>query len=162
MKVTINGDWTATVAGEPLAVVPRFDFRDFRVHIGTYADAEERSQFQLDTFGSTEWLWDTPDELRFDRESRQLVGAEFRLPDGAADGEDSGRVPVTPAVRPGGLRADEVRDFRMDTTTELCRAPGDAVLTFLCDLDVLDEPLEARIGIATGTALLIQDGTVVG
>ncbi|MFI6646386.1 hypothetical protein ACIBI8_02010 [Streptomyces sp. NPDC050529] len=162
MKITIDGDWTATVVGEPLAIAPRFSFRDFRVYIGTYADVEERSQFQLDTFGSTEWLWDAPDELRFDPVSRELVGAEFHVPGDAADDEDGVRVPITPAVRPGGLRADEARDFRMETTTELCRAPGDTVLTCLRDLDVLDEPLEARVGIAPDVALLVQHGTVVG
>lgn len=47
-------------------------------------------------------------------------------------------------------------------TTELCRAPGDTALTCLRDLDVLDEPLEARIGIAPDVALLVQHGTVVG
>ncbi|MGJ3561815.1 hypothetical protein ACR6C2_40445 [Streptomyces sp. INA 01156] len=47
-------------------------------------------------------------------------------------------------------------------TTELCRAPEDAVLTCLRDLDVLDEPLDARIGIAPDVALLVQGGTVVG
>ncbi|MFD1306893.1 hypothetical protein [Streptomyces kaempferi] len=47
-------------------------------------------------------------------------------------------------------------------TTELCRAPGDTVLTCLRDLDVLDEPLDARIGIAPGMALIVQHGTVVG
>ncbi|GGX77580.1 hypothetical protein GCM10010358_34930 [Streptomyces minutiscleroticus] len=46
--------------------------------------------------------------------------------------------------------------------TELCRAPGDTALTCLRDLDVLDEPLEARIGIAPDVALLVQHGTVVG
>lgn len=46
--------------------------------------------------------------------------------------------------------------------TVLCRAPGDAVLTCLRDLDVLDEPLEARIGIAPDVALLVQQGAVVG
>lgn len=158
----MDGDWTASVTGEPLAIAPRFDFRDFRVCIGTYVDVKERSQFQLDTFGSTEWLWDTPDEIRFDPVSLELVGAEFHVPDEAADYEDSVRVPVTPTVRPGGLRADEARDFRMETTTELCRAPGDTVLTCLRDLDVLDEPLEARIGIAPDVALLVQHGTGVG
>ena len=44
----------------------------------------------------------------------------------------------------------------------LCRVPGDAALTCLRDLDVLDEPLDARIGIAPDVALLIQRGTVVG
>ncbi|WP_405681593.1 hypothetical protein [Streptomyces sp. NBC_01238] len=162
MRITMDGDWTASVTGEPLAIAPRFRFRDFRVYIGTYTDVKERSQFQLDTFGSTEWLWDTPDELRFDPASRELVGAEFHVPGEPADDEDSVRVPVTPAVRPGGLRAEEARDFRMETTTELCRAPGDTVLTCLRDLDVLDEPLEARIGIAPDVALLVQHGTDVG
>ncbi|MEK8145175.1 hypothetical protein NKH18_38535 [Streptomyces sp. M10(2022)] len=46
-------------------------------------------------------------------------------------------------------------------TIELCRAPEDAVLTCLRDLEVLDEPLEARIGIAPDVALLVQDGTVI-
>ncbi|MFI7360043.1 hypothetical protein ACIBTP_39755 [Streptomyces avidinii] len=49
-----------------------------------------------------------------------------------------------------------------EVTTEPCRAPGDTVLTCLRDLDVLDEPLEARIGIAPDVALLVQRGAAVG
>ncbi len=162
MKLTIDDDWTATVTGDPLQITPRFDFRDFRVRIATYADVKERERFQLDTFGSQDWLWDTPDEFRFDPASRKLVGAEFRMAAVVADVEDSARVPAAPPVRPGGLCADEVRDFRLEVTMELCRAPGDTVLTCLRDLDVLDEPLEARIGIAPDVALLVQHGTVVG
>ncbi|MFB6979424.1 hypothetical protein [Streptomyces scopuliridis] len=162
MKLTIDDSWHATVTGDPLRVTPRFDFRDFRVRIAEYANVEERRRFLLDTFGSEPWLWDTPDELRFDRASLELVGAELQLPDEAADAEDSARVPATPPVHPVGLRADEARDFRLEVTTELCRSPGDAVLTCLRDLDVLDKPLEARIGIAPDVALLVQHGTVVG
>ncbi|MFF3397437.1 hypothetical protein ACFYW6_02840 [Streptomyces sp. NPDC002659] len=162
MRLTLDNDWTATVTGEPLHITPRFDFRDFCVRIATYADVKERERFQLDTFGSQEWLWDTPDELRFDQAGRDLVGAEFQIPGEAADAEDTARVPSTPPVHPGGLRADEARDFRLEVTTELCRAPGDSVLTCLRDLDVLDEPLDARIGIAPDVALLVQHGTVVG
>ncbi|MFJ4774304.1 hypothetical protein ACIP88_35225 [Streptomyces uncialis] len=36
------------------------------------------------------------------------------------------------------------------------------MLTGLRDLDILDEPLEARIGIAPDVALLVQHNTVVG
>ncbi|MFG2973697.1 hypothetical protein ACGFYY_11905 [Streptomyces sp. NPDC048331] len=118
------------------------------MRIATYADVRERDRSRSDTFGSGEWLWDTPDEVRFDPVGQGRVGAERRLTSFVADGADADRVPVVPAVRPGGLRADEVRDFRLEATTELCRGPGDAVLTCLRDLDVLDEPLEARIGIA--------------
>ncbi|MFJ7264427.1 hypothetical protein ACIQV2_30195 [Streptomyces globosus] len=162
MRITIADDWTATVTGEPPAIAPGLVFRDFRVRVAAYTDVKEREQFQLATFGSREWLWDTPDELRFDPASRQLVGAEFQLPAEAADARDAARVPALPAVRPGGLRADEVRDFRLEATSDLCRGPGDAVLTCLRDLDVLDEPLDARIGIAPDVALLVRRGTVVG
>lgn len=47
-------------------------------------------------------------------------------------------------------------------TSDLCRGPGDSVLTCLRDLDVLDEPLAARVGIAPDVALLVQHGAVVG
>ncbi|MFD5030130.1 hypothetical protein ACFVWX_05755 [Streptomyces sp. NPDC058220] len=162
MRLTLDGDWNATVAGDPLRSTPRFDFPGQCVRIAEYADVEEWQRFLVETFGSQEWLWDAPDELRFAQASRELVGAAFRLPYETADVEDSARVPAMPPVRPGGLRADEARDFRQEITTVLCRAPGDAVLTCLRDLDVLDEPLEARIGIAPDVALLVQHGTVVG
>ncbi|MGW7331304.1 hypothetical protein ACWGIU_22500 [Streptomyces sp. NPDC054840] len=132
------------------------------MRIVPYANADERGRYLMGTFGSTAWLWDTPDELRFDPADRELVGAEFQIVGEAADAEDSARVPATPLAQPGGLRADELRDFRLEATTELCRTPGDTVLTCLRDLDVLDEPLEARIGIAPDVALLVQQGTVVG
>ncbi|MFH9864298.1 hypothetical protein [Streptomyces sp. NPDC017202] len=162
MRIIVDGDWTAEVTSGPLDISPRLDFRDFLVRVAPYANVEERGRFLLDTFGSQPWLWDTPDELGFDRASRELVGAEFQIAYEGADAEDSARVPLTPAVRPGGLRADEARDFHLEVTTELCRAPGDTVLTCLRDLDVLDEPLDARIGIAPDVALLVQHDTVVG
>ncbi|MEU3978855.1 hypothetical protein AB0F77_01900 [Streptomyces sp. NPDC026672] len=127
-----------------------------------YMDKAGRERFLAGTFGSGAWLWDTPDEVRFDRADQKLAGVEFQLTYWSASAEDSARVPATPPVRPGGLRAEEARDFRLETASELCRAPGDTVLTSLRDLDVLDEPLEARIGIATDVALLVQQGTVVG
>ncbi|WP_406264596.1 hypothetical protein OHT93_04975 [Streptomyces sp. NBC_00191] len=162
MRLTIDDNWTAAVTGDPLRITPRFSFWDFGVSIATYANVEERGRFLLDTFGSQPWLWDTPDELHFDPAGRELVGAEFQIPGEAADAEDSALVPATPPVHPGGLRADEARDFRLEVTTELCRAPGDTALTCLRDLDVLDAPLDARIGIAPDVALLVQHGTVVG
>ncbi|QNP71524.1 hypothetical protein IAG44_20225 [Streptomyces roseirectus] len=162
MRLTLDGDWNATVAGEPLLSTPRFDFPGQCVRIAEYADVEEWQRFLVETFGSAEWLWDAPDELRFAPVGRELVGAGFRLPYKSADAEYSARVPALPPVRPGCLRAEEARDFHMAVTTELCRAPGDTVLTCLRDLDVLDEPLDARIGIAPDVALLVQHSTVVG
>ncbi|MFG2627624.1 hypothetical protein [Streptomyces sp. NPDC048473] len=160
MRLTFDNDWHATVTADPLPIIPRFSGNS--VDIAHYADVKERERFLLATFGSQEWLWDTPDVLRFDPDSRRLAGVEFQMPGESASAEDSARVSVLPAVRPGGLRADEVRDFRLEMCEVLCRAPGDAVLTSLRDLDVLDEPLEARIGIAPDVALLVQHGTVVG
>ncbi|WP_345041409.1 hypothetical protein [Streptomyces sannanensis] len=155
-----DGVWCATVTDEPLHVRPRLTGGSVRV--AEYADVVEREKFLADTFGSQDWLWDAPDVFRFDPAGRRLAGAEFRMPEEAASAEDSARLPLTPAVRPCGLRADQVQDFRHEMCTVLCRAPGDAVLTGLRDLDVLDEPLEARVGIAPDVALLVQHGTVVG
>ncbi|MFE0346898.1 hypothetical protein [Streptomyces griseoluteus] len=162
MRLTRDDDWTATVTDDPLPTTPRFDFPGQCVRVADYADVEEWQRSLSETFGSQEWLWDAPDELRFDHANRNLAGACFRLPYECAAAEDSARVPATPPVRPGGLRAEEARDFRLEVTTELCRAPGDTVLTCLRDADVLDEPLQARIGIAPDVALLVQHGTVAG
>ncbi|MEV7558061.1 hypothetical protein [Streptomyces sp. NPDC089795] len=162
MRLTLDGDWTAVVTGDRLDIVPRFDFRDFCVRVAPYADVEGWQGLLGATFGSRSWLWDAPDELCFDPVGRELVGVVLQLPCVETDAEDAARVPAAPLVRPGGLRADEIRDFRHEMATELCRAPGDTVLTCLRDLDVIDEPLDARIGIAPDVALLVQRGTVVG
>ncbi|MFM9441892.1 hypothetical protein [Streptomyces acidiscabies] len=132
------------------------------MRVTPYADVRERERFLADTFGSQPWLWDTPDVFRFAPASRELVGVELQMPYMTAAAETSVRLPALPAVRPGGLQADEVRDFRHEICTVLCRAPDDAVLICLRDLDVLDEPLDARIGIAPDVALLVQHNTVVG
>jgi hypothetical protein len=160
-KLKFDGGWSATVTDEPpLDLVPRL-LGTFLI-VSPYADRVERETFLADTFGSQDLLWDLPDVFRFAPDDRRLVGAEFRIPEESASAEDSARLPLTPEVRPGGLRADEVKHFRHEMCTVLCRAPGDAVLTCLRDLDVLDEPLEARVGIAPDVALLVQHGTVVG
>ncbi|ANP57073.1 hypothetical protein AVL59_39800 [Streptomyces griseochromogenes] len=159
-KLSFDGDWRATVTDDPLHITPRFtgDSVDVMQHV----DVQERERFLARTFGSQDRLWDTPDLFRFDPDSRKLVGAELQMPYVSADAETSTRLPFMPPVRQGGLRADEVQDFRHETCTVLCRAPGDAVLICLRDLDVLDEPLEACIGVAPDVALLVQHGTVVG
>ncbi|WP_330460314.1 hypothetical protein OIB37_27660 [Streptomyces sp. NBC_00820] len=160
MKLSFDGDWGATVTDDPLHIIPRFTGDS--VDVVRYADVVERERFLADTFGSQDRLWDTPDVLRFDPDSRKLVGAEFQMPYVSAYAETSVRVPALPAVRRGGLCADEVRDFRRETCTVLCRVSGDTVLTCLRDLDVLDEPVDACIGIAPDVALLVQHGTVTG
>lgn len=160
MKLPFDGGWRATVTDDPLPITPHFTGHS--VVIARYTNMQEHERFLADTFGSQWWLWDTPDILRFDPDSRKLVGAELQMPYVSADAETTTRMPVMPAVRPGGVRADEIRDFRHEMCTVLCRAPGDAMLTCLRDLDVLNEPLEARIGIAPDVALLVQHGTVVG
>ncbi|MFH9864295.1 hypothetical protein [Streptomyces sp. NPDC017202] len=161
VRLAFDGDWRATVTDSPLHISPRFT-GSASVDVARYVDAAERVRFLADTFGSQEWLWDAPDVLRFDKTGRELVGAEFHWPEESASAEEVARLPLTPAVRAGGLRADEVRDFRHERCTVLCRAPGDTVLTCLRDLGVLDEPLDARIGIAPDVALLVQRGAVVG
>ncbi|MFD4032427.1 hypothetical protein ACFWVP_18340 [Streptomyces sp. NPDC058637] len=160
MKLSFDGGWCATVTDDPLHITPRFTGDS--LDVAQYVGVKERERFLSHTFGSQDWLWDAPDVLRFDPDSRELAGTEFRMPYVSANAETVPHVPVLPEVRPGGLRADEVRDFRHEMCTVLCRAPGDAVLACFRDLDVLDRPLDACVGIAPDVALLVQDGTVVG
>ncbi|MEJ8660631.1 hypothetical protein [Streptomyces sp. MS1.AVA.4] len=158
--LTFDGGRRATVTDDPLHITPRFS--GDTVDVAHYADVEARERFLADTFGSRHQLWDTPDVFRFDPGSRKLVGAGVQMPYVSAMSETSDRLPTLPSVRRGGLRADEVRDFRHEMCTVLCRAPGDTVLICLRDLDVLDEPLDARIGIAPDVSLLVRRGAVVG
>ncbi|MFG3266548.1 MULTISPECIES: hypothetical protein [Streptomyces] len=160
-RLTFDGGWRATVTDDPLRITPRFT-GGASVNLAPYTDTAERVRFLVDTFGSQDWLWDAPDIIRFDKAGRELVGAQFHWPEESASAEEVARLPLTPAVRAGGLRADEVRDFRHERCAVLCRAPRDTLLTCLRGLDVLDEPLDARIGIAPDVALLVQHGNVVG
>ncbi|MGW2474522.1 hypothetical protein [Streptomyces sp. NPDC001665] len=160
MRLKFDGGWPATVTGGPLDLVPRL-LGTFLI-ISPYMNRVEREKFLADTFGSQDVLWDLPDILCFAPGDRRLVGAEFRIPEKSASAEDSARLDLTAEVRPGGIRADEVKDFRQEMCTVLCRAPGDSVLTCLRDIEVLDAPLEARVEIAPSVSLLVQHGTVVG
>ncbi|MFJ5262084.1 hypothetical protein ACIQAC_16630 [Streptomyces sp. NPDC088387] len=160
MRLTLGDDWHASVTDTPLPFAPRFT--GTAVTVAPYTDTKERVRFLADTFGSQEWLWDTADTLGFARGSRELTGAEFRLPTETGAAGDCARLPAKPPVLPGGLRADEERDCRLEVTSVLCRAPGDTELTALRDPGVLDEPLQARLGLAPDLALLIQHHTVVG
>ncbi|MFD4942245.1 hypothetical protein ACFWNT_06810 [Streptomyces sp. NPDC058409] len=56
MRITFAGDWAATVTSDPLTATPRFEFRDFRVRVGTYTDVKEWQRFLTDTFGSQSWI----------------------------------------------------------------------------------------------------------
>ncbi|MFJ3902830.1 hypothetical protein [Streptomyces sp. NPDC090025] len=161
MRVTLDDGWTATVTDDPLPLAPRFTAAR-AVDVGPYTDRAARDRFLSATFGSGHFLWDTPDILRFDQETRRLVGFEFQLPYTSSYAETADRLPPLPPLRPGGLRADEVRDGRLEMCPVLCRAPGDAALICLRDADVLDAPPDARIGIAPDVSLLLRGGAVVG
>src|SRR5690606_27232725 len=159
-RLGFDGSWSAAVTGDPLDLVPRLI--GMSLIVSPYTDRVERERVFADTFGSQDWLWDLPDVFRFAPGHRKLVGAEFRLPEEAASAEDSAAVTDMHEVRPGGLKAAAVKYSRHEVCRVLGRAPGDAVLTCLRDLDVLDEALEARIGIAPVVALLVHHGTLVG
>ncbi|MFF2024958.1 hypothetical protein ACFVW2_24520 [Streptomyces sp. NPDC058171] len=83
-------------------------------------------EFAADTFGSGHGLWDTPDVLRFDPGSRELVGADFQLPYLSASSETSDRLPTLPAVHRAGLRADGVWDFRRRSSSSAGRSSAGA------------------------------------
>ena len=102
MRLALGDGWNATVTDDPLLVSPRFTGNS--VEVAPYASVKERERFIAGTFGSQDWLWDTPDVLRFDPDSRKLVGAEFQMPYVSADAE------VLPRARGASGRAPCGRD----------------------------------------------------
>ncbi|MET8828241.1 hypothetical protein ABZX40_02755 [Streptomyces sp. NPDC004610] len=158
MRVTLAPGHHATLTDRPLPLTPRFTGTELVV--APYGGPGERERFLAGTFGSQDVLWDTPDVLRFRPGDRGLAGVAFAVPEESAEeGWDPAGVPE--AV-PGGLRADDERDFRLEPATLLCRAPGDAVVAGVRDREVLTGPLDARVGIAPGVALLVRGGEFAG
>lgn len=99
MRLTLDGDWHATATDDPLRITPRFGHS---VDIVPFANVMERQRFLADTFGSQDWLWDTPDILRFDKAGRELVGAEFHWPEESAPAEEVARLPSRPRYARAG------------------------------------------------------------
>ncbi|MTE21490.1 hypothetical protein F0L17_20715 [Streptomyces sp. TRM43335] len=150
------------VTGVPLPFAPRLALDVPQVIVGEFTNRAEFEQQAHTTFGSLQWLWSGEDDLRFDKESRELVAIGLHLPNEAAPAKAAVRITGGLPTRQGGLRATEVRDFGMPQATVLqCDAEA-AELVCLRDLAVLDAPVEARIGIAPGLALLVQGGAAVG
>ncbi|MFI2367976.1 hypothetical protein [Streptomyces sp. NPDC018833] len=75
-KLTFDGDWHATVTGDPLHITPRFTGDS--VDVMHCADVKERERFVLDTFGSQHFMWDFPDVFRFDQ--GQPAAGRGRIP----------------------------------------------------------------------------------
>ncbi|WP_101256370.1 hypothetical protein [Streptomyces barkulensis] len=161
MEIVLNS-LDAVVTDAPLPFVPRLALDMPQVIVGGFASRAESEQQARTTFGSLQWLWSEEDDIRFDKESHELVSVGLHMPSEAAPAEAGIHIPGGLPTLRGGLRADEVRDFGMPQATVLhCDAEA-AELICLRDLAVPDAPLEARIGIALGLALLVQDGAVVG
>ncbi|WP_406497051.1 hypothetical protein OG936_22815 [Streptomyces sp. NBC_00846] len=61
MRLSFDDGWRATE--DPLHLIPRFAGTSVRT--APDADMRERDKFLVDTFGSQEWLGESPDVLRF-------------------------------------------------------------------------------------------------
>ncbi|MFJ8753307.1 hypothetical protein ACIREO_28835 [Streptomyces sp. NPDC102441] len=167
MRITVGDTMTAETTDTPLAFTPRFGFSDLELVVAGYADPAGRERQLPDTFGSMQWLWSEDEHLRFDRGSRELCSLTLFVPPESVPPE-SVAVPQghtahdDPPTRPGGLRADEARDFAMPQTGVFHCDPGGTELRCLRDVEALGRKVDARLGIAPDVALLVQDGAVIG
>ncbi|MFP8944616.1 hypothetical protein ACLIYM_24715 [Streptomyces fenghuangensis] len=161
MDIVLNSI-DAVVTDAPLPFAPRLALDMPQVIVGGFASRAEFEQQVRTTFGSLRWLWSEENDIRFGKGSHELVSVGLHVPTEAAPAEAGFHVPDGLPTLQGGLRANEVRDFGMPQATVLHCGIEAAELICLRDLAVPDAPLEARIGIAPGLALLVQDGAVVG
>ncbi|SCF63351.1 hypothetical protein [Streptomyces sp. Cmuel-A718b] len=154
----------AVVTDTPLASTPRLALDIPQLIVGEFADRAGFERLLPSTFGSREWLGSETDDLLFDDTSRELVAAGLYLPPASAPAEAGIGLPAEPRVVRGGLRAQEKRDVTLAQTTVLHCDPEARELVCLRDPEVVGvgAPLDARIGIAPGLALLVRAGEVVG
>ena len=162
MRFSIGDTLSAETTGSPLKFTPRFDITSPQVIVAGYADPEGREALLGATFGSMQWLWSDTDEIRFDLQSRELVGATFYVPVMSVPTQVRRRLPDDPRPLQAGLRANAAEEFTLPQTTVFCCPPEATELTCLRDLGVLDRPLDARIGVGPDINLLVQGDAVVG
>ncbi len=161
MEIALN-TLRAVVTDTPLTSRPRLALDIPQLILGEFTDRAGFERLLPRTFGSQEWLGSENDDLLFDNGSRELVGVGLHLPAASAPPHVGVRLPAEPRPVRSGLRAQEVRDFSLAQTTVLYCDPVATELTCLRDLAVLDDSLDARLGIAPGLALVVQVGEVVG
>ncbi|MYR39281.1 hypothetical protein GTX14_28160 [Streptomyces sp. SID4944] len=161
MEISLNS-LRAVVTDTPLTTSPRLALDIPQLLLGEFTDRARFEQLLPRTFGSQEWLGSENDDVLFDNSSRELVSMGLHLPAVSAPPQVGVRLLAeTRAVR-GSLRAQEVRDFSLAQTTVLYCGPEATELTCLRNLAVLDDPLDARLVIAPGLALMVQASAVVG
>lgn len=162
MKFSIGDNLSAETTGSPLTFTPRFDITSPQVILAEYTDPEGRERLVGATFGSMQWLWSETDEVRFDPHTRELVGATFYVPRQSSPAQLRHGPPHDPRPLPAGLRADTAEEFSLPQATFFWFTPETDELTCLRDRYVLDQPLDARIGIGPDLNLLVQGGAVAG
>ncbi len=152
----------AAVTDAPLTAAPRLALDIPQVIVGAFSDRAGFERLLPSTFGSREWLGSETDDLLFDNAGRELVAVGLYLPPASAPAEAGISLPAGPPAVPGGLRAQEKQDVALAQTTVLSCDPEARELVCLRNAGVVGTPLDARIGIAPGLALLVRAGEVVG
>ncbi|MGW7457166.1 hypothetical protein [Streptomyces sp. NPDC054797] len=123
MEIRFEGGVVAESVSGQIGCVPRFSVGGRFVVVSPYADRWGREKFIGATFGSMDWLWEGDDEIRFDKETRDLVGVLVALPeeeDPAWDGTEWLRLPQ----ESGGARARAAEDFSARPMDVRWVAPG--------------------------------------
>ncbi|WP_239481505.1 hypothetical protein [Streptomyces sp. CS014] len=154
----------AVVTDAPLTSTPRLALDIPQLIVGEFTDRAGFERLLPSTFGSREWLGSETDDLLFDDTSRELVAVGLYLPPASAPAEAGIGLSAEPRAVRGGLRAQEKRDVALAQTTVLHCDPEARELVCLRDPGVVGvgAPLDTRIGIAPGLALLVRAGEAVG
>ncbi|MFG2127914.1 hypothetical protein ACGFNV_08945 [Streptomyces sp. NPDC048751] len=162
MKFSMGETMEVETTGRPLTFTPRFDITGPQVIVAGYADPAGRERLIGTSFGSMQWLWSDTDEVRFAADTRELIGVTLHVPLKSAPAQICRMRPNGLPPQLGGLRAATAEEFALLQTTAFCCTSDAAELMCLKDLDVLEGPAPARIGIASDVCLLVQEGAMVG
>ncbi len=162
MEIRFEGGVVADSVPAQMESVPRFSLGGRFVVVSPYEDRWGREKFIGATFGSMDWLWEGDDEIRFDKETRDLAGVMVALPeeeDPAWDGSAWLRLPQETA----GARAGTVEDFSARPVDVRWVAPGAKALVCAYSAFTSDPSGLRRLRVAPGFDLVAAaDGTYAG
>ena len=150
------------VPGPPLATAPLIWLNSSAVSLRGSAAAGSGDDVLAATVGSVEWLWEDAESWRFETGGGALWMVGLTLPEVNTAGSDLLQAWTDTPVTVGSLELLDPHDFRRESTSvRWCDPQGEWLFgLYVPESDHGGE--RRRLGLASGTYLLVCDDVLVG
>lgn len=141
---------------------PRWMLDGRTVIIGPYHSSAEHEQHLAQTVGSTDWLWSSSDELRFDQKTLLLQSVLLLLPDATLP-SDLSLVPWLMASQETGLlQLSTSQNFQLPSSSFRWLVPEGQILMCVHKRATEDAQYRLRLRIAANLELFFADKLLCG